>query len=170
MTCANGVAPVLFPITNVTISSNGYTQTRGIQTGIGTPNQIFALWPATSVNNVIISNSAGCGPSTNYSCYGSYGGSFETSKSGTYDMMTLAQWNGSKSELEEADADLSFIYFQDEIRLSDNSLLPGFPMAMTSPTHRKVTYLEICQNHQLTASQLHKVKYPWRRTRRSCEH
>ncbi|KAK5272190.1 hypothetical protein LTR96_001820 [Exophiala xenobiotica] len=134
MTCANGVAPVLFPITNVTISSNGYTQTRGIQTGIGTPNQIFALWPATSVNNVIISNSAGCGPSTNYSCYGSYGGSFDTSKSGTYDMMTLAQWNGNKSELEEADADLSFIYFQDEIRLSDNSLLPSFPMAMTSPT------------------------------------
>ncbi len=146
MTCANGVAPILFPITNVTISSNGYTQTRGIQTGIGTPSQIFALWPATSVNNVLISNSAGCGPSTYYSCYGSTGGSFDTSKSGTYDMMTLAQWNGSKSEVEE-DADLSFLYFQDEIRLSDNSLLPGFPMAMTSPTDGKAAYLGTCQNH-----------------------
>lgn len=43
MSCPNGIEPLLLPISNVTVTSDGQAVARGVEFGIGTPQQIVAL-------------------------------------------------------------------------------------------------------------------------------
>lgn len=90
------ISPLQLAWSNTTVSNDGLAVTRGIEVGIGTPNQIFAFRPATTLNNTRINNVLGCGSASNDSCVGGEGGVFDPSKSRTYEVSIKAQWNGSQ--------------------------------------------------------------------------
>lgn len=104
--------------------------TRGIEVGIGSPNQIFSFRPSSTLNNTRINNIKGCGSASNDSCIGSEGGVFDPSKSNTYQVSIKAQWNGS--QIDEEDPTGAYVYFNDDVNFQSNGHVEGFPLVMDS--------------------------------------
>ena len=119
-------APLSLPWSNVTVSTNGVAVTRGIELGIGTPNQIFSLRPSTTLNNTLISNVVDCGSEANTSCVGGKGGVYDSSKSSTFSVSIKDRWNGSAADTETATG--SYVYFNDFIDFRSNGSIWGFPL------------------------------------------
>src|ERR1700761_1481917 len=109
--CPNGAAPMFLEWGNVSVNLD-QTLTRGIQIGIGTPQQIVALRPATGDNDLYVVNEQACRPSYNDTCSGQFGGLFNVSASTTFVEVTQGQWNGTP---EPNPSHLSFVYFYDDI-------------------------------------------------------
>ncbi len=124
------VAPLSLPWSNVTVSTNGVAVTRGIELGIGTPNQIFSLRPSTTLNNTRISNVVDCGSEANTSCIGGKGGVYDSSKSSTFSVSIKDRWNGSAADTETATG--SYVYFNDFIDFQNNGSIWGFPLVEDS--------------------------------------
>jgi hypothetical protein len=129
MACTNDAPPLLLPWTNITVSKDGNAVARGIELGVGTPNQIFSLRPAVGDVNMWLFNMATCGSASNDSCIGTAGGAYNSQSSSTYQLTTQARWNGSQSVNEQG----SFIYFNDEINFGQNGTAYGYPMFMDQP-------------------------------------
>ena len=130
---ANGncdIAPLSLPWSNVTVSTNGVAVTRGIELGIGTPNQIFSLRPSTTLNNTRLSNVVDCGSEANTSCVGGKGGVYDSSKSSTFVVSIKDRWNGSAADTETATG--SYVYFNDFIDFRSNGSIWGFPLVEDS--------------------------------------
>ena len=130
---ANGncnIAPLSLPWSNVTVSTNGVAVTRGIELGIGTPNQIFSLRPSTTLNNTRLSNVVDCGSEANTSCVGGKGGVYDSSKSSTFVVSIRDRWNGSAADTETATG--SYVYFNDFIDFRSNGSIWGFPLVEDS--------------------------------------
>lgn len=124
------VAPLMLPWSNVTVSTNGVAVTRGIELGIGTPNQIFSLRPSTTLNNTRLSNVVDCGSEANTSCVGAKGGVYDSSKSSTFSVSIKDRWNGSAADTETATG--SYVYFNDFIDFQSNDSIWGFPLVEDS--------------------------------------
>ena len=124
------ISPLQLAWSNTTVSDDGLAVTRGIEVGIGTPNQIFAFRPATTLNNTRINNVLGCGSASNDSCVGGEGGVFDPSKSGTYEVSIKAQWNGSQVDQESSTG--AYVYFNDAVDFQSNGHVEGFPLVMDS--------------------------------------
>ena len=124
------VPPLVLPWSNVTVSTNGLAVTRGIELGIGTPNQIFGLRPSTTLNNTRLVNVLDCVSETNTSCVGGKGGVYDSSKSSTFLAVIKDRWNGSTFDTETSTG--SYVYFTDVIDFQANSTVPGFPLVEDS--------------------------------------
>ena len=120
------ITPLSLPWSNVTVSINGVAVTRGIELGIGTPNQIFSLRPSTTLNNTLLSNVVDCGSEANTSCVGGKGGVYDSSKSSTFAVSIKDRWNGSAVDTETATG--SYVYFNDFIDFRSNGSILGFPL------------------------------------------
>jgi len=134
MACANDAPPLLLPWTNVTVSKDGNAVVRGIELGVGTPNQIFSLRPSVGDVNTWLFNIATCGSASNDSCIGLEGGAYDPQDSSTYQLTTQARWNGSQSTNEQG----SFIYFNDDINFGRNGTAYGYPMFLDQPGQGKL--------------------------------
>ncbi|KAL8693972.1 MAG: hypothetical protein Q9224_003654, partial [Gallowayella concinna] len=124
------VPPLSLPWSNITVSANGVAVTRGIELGIGTPNQIFSLRPSTTLNNTRIANVLDCGSETNISCVGGKGGVFDSSKSSTFAVSLKNRWNGSSVDSETASG--AYVYFNDVIDFQANGTVLGYPLVENS--------------------------------------
>ena len=124
------VAPLSLPWSNITVSANGVAVTRGIELGIGTPNQIFSLRPSTVLNNTRIANVLDCGSASNTSCVGGKGGVFDSSRSSTFAVSLKNRWNGSAADTETATG--AYVYFNDVIGFHANGTVLGYPLVMNS--------------------------------------
>ncbi|KAL8916376.1 MAG: hypothetical protein Q9172_006333 [Xanthocarpia lactea] len=124
------VAPLSLSWSNITVSANGLAVTRGIEIGIGTPNQIFSLRPSTTLNNTRIANVLDCGSQTNTSCVGGKGGVFDSSKSSTFVVSLKNRWNGSAADTEAATG--AYVYFNDVIDFQANGTVRGYPLVQNS--------------------------------------
>ncbi|KAL9626585.1 MAG: hypothetical protein Q9204_007193 [Flavoplaca sp. TL-2023a] len=124
------VAPLSLPWSNITVSPNGLAVTRGIELGIGTPNQIFSLRPSTTLNNTRVPNVLDCGTQSNTSCVGGKGGVFDSSKSSTFVVSLKNRWNGSAADTEAATG--AYVYFNDVIDFQANGTVLGYPLVLNS--------------------------------------
>ncbi|KAL8651016.1 MAG: hypothetical protein Q9226_004899 [Calogaya cf. arnoldii] len=124
------VAPLSLSWSNITVSANGVAVTRGIELGVGTPNQIFSLRPSTTLNNTRIANVADCVSQSNSSCVGSKGGVFDSSKSSTFVVSLKNRWNGSATDSEAATG--AYVYFNDVIDFQANGTVLGYPLVQNS--------------------------------------
>ncbi|KAL8731533.1 MAG: hypothetical protein Q9166_003379 [cf. Caloplaca sp. 2 TL-2023] len=124
------VPPLSLPWSNITVSANGVAVTRGIELGIGTPNQIFSLRPSTTLNNTRVVNVLDCGSETNTSCVGAKGGVFDSSKSSTFIVSLKNRWNGSATDSEAATG--AYVYFNDVIDFQANGTVLGYPLVQNS--------------------------------------
>lgn len=124
------VAPLSLPWSNVTVSTNGVAVTRGIELGIGTPNQIFSLRPSTTLNNTRLSNVLDCVSEANTSCVGGKGGVYDSSKSSSFVVSIKDRWNGSAADTETATG--SYVYFNDVMEFQSNGTVWGFPLVEDS--------------------------------------
>jgi Eukaryotic aspartyl protease len=134
MACANNAPPLMLPWTNVTVSKDGNAVARGIELGVGTPNQVFSLRPSVGDVNTWLFNMATCGSASNDSCIGFEGGAYDPQASSTYQLTTQARWNGSQSTNEQG----SFIYFNDDINFGQNGTAYGYPMFLDQPGQGKL--------------------------------
>ena len=133
VTAASGncdISPLSLPWRNVTVSANGVAVTRGIELGVGTPNQIFSLRPSTTLNNTRLFNVVDCGSEANVSCVGAKGGVYDSSKSSTFSVSIKDRWNGSAADTETATG--SYVYFNDLINFRSNGSIWGFPLVEDS--------------------------------------
>ncbi|KAL8669108.1 MAG: hypothetical protein Q9168_006289 [Polycauliona sp. 1 TL-2023] len=124
------VAPLSLSWSNITVSADGVAVTRGIELGIGTPNQIFSLRPSTTVNNTRIANTLDCGAKSKTSCIGGKGGVFDSSKSSTFVVSLKNRWNGSAGDSESATG--AYVYFNDVIDFQANGTVLGYPLVQDS--------------------------------------
>ena len=124
------VTPLSLPWSNVTVSANGVAVTRGIELGIGTPNQVFAFRPSTILNNTRLSNVLDCDSEANTSCVGGHGGVYNSSKSSSFAVSIKDRWNGSTADTETATG--SYVYFNDFIDFGFNESIWGFPLVEDS--------------------------------------
>ena len=124
MSCPDGVPPVpplQLPITNNTVTPDGKAVAIGIQLGIGTPQQIFSLKPATSLSDLFLFNIADCGSLANDSCIGPKGGVYDPGASSSYVQTTSQQWNGSRNH------NLPATYFNDILHYGSSEVAWDFP-------------------------------------------
>jgi hypothetical protein len=133
MACANESPPLLLPWTNITVSKDGNAVARGIEIGVGTPNQIFSLRPSIGDVNTWVFNLAICVSASNDSCIGTAGGAYSSQSSSTFRLSTQARWNGSQATNEPG----SFIYFNDDIDFGQNGTAYGYPIFMDQPGQGK---------------------------------
>ena len=136
------IQPLVLPWSNITVSSDGLAVTRGIEVGIGTPNQIFSFRPDTTINNTRIYNVLDCGSVSNTSCVGGKGGVFDSTQSSTYVVSIKDRWNGSAADAETATG--SYVYFNDLIDFQKNGTIEGFPLVMDSELNQGLTLLHRC--------------------------
>ena len=139
MTCPNGVAPLQLPIANYSVTQDGVGITRGIELGIGTPQQAFSLFPGASFQNVFAFNSADCGNASNDSCIAIKGGVFSSKASSSFVQSIRTQWNGTQEDDEGAD-----IYFNDVLSYGSTGQSPGFPIIMNWPGYSKSPICLLC--------------------------
>ncbi|KAL8947885.1 MAG: hypothetical protein Q9222_005878 [Ikaeria aurantiellina] len=145
------IAPLSLPWSNITVSTNGVAVTRGIELGVGTPNQIFSLRPSTTLNNTRIANVLDCGSETNTSCVGSKGGVYDSTKSSTYKVSLKDRWNGSAADTETANG--AYVYFNDIIDFQVNGTVRGYPLVEDSDfTSRAQAGLPLGQNSSFLAA------------------
>lgn len=102
------------------------TISRGISIGIGTPQQVLALRPSSTDNDLYVVNVQACQPSYNETCSAELGGTFDCTASTSYVEVTQAQWNGTS---EANPNNLSFIYFYDDLSFG-NAIVDNFPAFM----------------------------------------
>ena len=124
------IQPLSLPWGNVTVSTNGVAVTRGLELGIGTPNQIFSVRPSTTLNNTRLSNVLDCGSEANTTCVGGKGGVYDSSKSSSFLVSIKDRWNGSSFDTETATG--SYVYFNDLVNFQSNATLYGFPLVEDS--------------------------------------
>ncbi|KAK0927438.1 hypothetical protein LTR29_017642, partial [Friedmanniomyces endolithicus] len=124
------VPPLPLAWTNTTVTSDGLGVTRGIEMGIGTPNQIFALRPYTALNNTRVNNVADCDSISNDTCVGGEGGVFNSQASPTYSVSIKGNWNGSQIDTEDSTG--SYVYFNDRVSFQSAASVYGFPVVMDS--------------------------------------
>lgn len=127
-----GIPPLQLTWSNITVTEDGLGVARGVEVGIGTPNQVFAFRPSTTLNNTRINNVLSCGSAANDTCVGGLGGAFTPSKSATYSVSIKAQWNGSQIDAQSATG--AYVYFNDEVDFQSNGRVIGFPLVMDSET------------------------------------
>ena len=124
------IPPLQLAWSNTTVSIDGFAVTRGIEVGLGTPNQIFSFRPSSTVNNTRVNNVLSCVSASNDSCVGSDGGVFNPSISSTYQVSIKAQWNGS--QIDQEDSTGSYVYFNDGVDFQSNGHVRGFPLVLDS--------------------------------------
>jgi len=129
MSCPNGVEPLQLPIHNVTVTSSGRAVSRGVEFGIGTPQQIVALQLALLDSEVFIPNLESCNGTASV-CAGELGGMYDATLSDTYSQVTKSQWNGTDSR----GTDEGFIFFNDRVQYGSNSSHDAFPLLMSQPS------------------------------------
>jgi hypothetical protein len=130
MSCQNGIAPLQLPISNVTVSSDGRSVSRGIEFGIGTPQQIVSLGISLSDSDTFVFNQAQCNSSIQAICSGRLGGMYDPEASSSYTKVTRAQWNGTTDK--ELFTAANYIFFQEHIQYGANISSTGFPLFMSS--------------------------------------
>ena len=125
---------------NVTVNID-QTLSRGFQIGIGTPQQIVALRPSSTDNNLYVVNAQACRPTYNDTCSGEYGGLFNTTESTSYVEVTQAQWNGT---YQPNPNHLSDIYFYDVLHFGTVEV-DNFPAFMDQPGYGRSLLAQIAQ-------------------------
>jgi hypothetical protein len=124
------IPPLTLTWSNITVTQDGLGVARGIELGIGTPHQIFAFRPSTTLNNTRINNVINCGSAGNDSCIGSLGGAFDAPKSTSYAVSIKSQWNGS--QIDDEGSTGAYVYFNDDVVFQENGNVDGFPLVMDS--------------------------------------
>lgn len=130
MSCSNGAEPLQLPITNVTVDANGIAVARGVEWGVGTPQQIMALQITLNDYDMFVSNSAGCNE-TRAKCAGKMGGMYDSSKSSTYSRVRKSEWNGTTPDYVLDSS--NFIFFNDHVEFGANGSNDGAPIIMNEP-------------------------------------
>jgi hypothetical protein len=124
------ISPLTLTLSNITVTQDGVGVTRGIELGIGSPHQVFAFRPSTTINNTRINNVLNCGSASNNSCIGGLGGAFDPSKSSSYVVSIRSQWNGSSVDEETSTG--AYVYFNDDVGFQSQGDVEGFPLVMHS--------------------------------------
>jgi hypothetical protein len=124
------IPPLTLTWSNITVTQDGLGVARGIELGIGSPHQIFAFRPSTTLNNTRINNVVNCGSASNDSCVGGLGGAFDATKSSSYSVSIKSQWNGS--QIDDEDSTGAYVYFNDDVAFQENGHVDGFPLVMDS--------------------------------------
>ncbi|KAH6882008.1 aspartic peptidase domain-containing protein [Alternaria rosae] len=124
------IPPLTLTWSNITVTQDGLGVARGIELGIGTPHQIFAFRPSTTLNNTRVNNVINCGSASNDSCIGGLGGAFDAPKSTSYAVSIKSQWNGSQIDAEDSTG--AYVYFNDDVAFQENGNVDGFPLVMDS--------------------------------------
>lgn len=130
MSCSNGAEPLQLPLTNVTVDSNGIAVSRGVEWGVGTPQQIMALQITLNDYDMFVSNSAGCNE-TRAKCAGKTGGMYDSSKSSTYSRVRKSEWNGTTPDFVLDSS--NFIFFNEHVEFGANGSNYGAPFIMNEP-------------------------------------
>lgn len=130
MSCANGIEPLQFPITNVTVSSNGIAVARGIEIGIGTPQQIVSLQITLNDYDMFVANAAQCNQ-TESKCAAQLGGIFDSSKSDTYVRARKSEWNGTTPDTVFSAS--NYIFFNEHVEYGSNMAADALPIIMNEP-------------------------------------
>ncbi|KAL9036221.1 MAG: hypothetical protein Q9214_006231 [Letrouitia sp. 1 TL-2023] len=115
------IKPLSLRRSNVSVSDD-IAVSNGVELGVGTPNQIFALIPSTSLNNTRLRNKAECGDPADPGCVAYSGGVWDNTKSSTFSSSLQARWNGSLPDI-GANA-----YFNDVLDCSTTASIPGLPI------------------------------------------
>jgi hypothetical protein len=138
------IPPLTLVWSNITVTQDGLGVARGIELGIGTPHQIFAFRPSTTLNNTRINNVINCGSASNDSCIGGLGGAFDTTKSTSYAVSIKSQWNGS--QVDDEDSTGAYVYFNDDVAFQQNGHVDGFPLVMDSEVWGGKYYLNAARS------------------------
>ncbi|KAK6430445.1 hypothetical protein LTR95_013405 [Oleoguttula sp. CCFEE 5521] len=119
--------PVALNIGNVTLP-NGRTA-RGIDVGIGTPQQRFAFIPNTGFNTThVYDENTYCDLATSLACTTYRGGQYDPRNS-ISNVSGLSSSSAGGPSLEETDLETA-TWVQDKLTLSSNFTLPAFPLAI----------------------------------------
>lgn len=129
MSCSNGVVPLELPLNNVTVSSDGRVVGRGVEFGLGTPQQIVSLQVGLNERDLFVGNAAGCND-TEGKCMARFAGIYDSSESDTYDRVTQSQWNGTSEDELFAASGASFIFFNEHVQYGSNGSADAFPVYM----------------------------------------
>lgn len=130
MSCPNGIEPLQLPLTNVTVSSDGVAVARGVEIGLGTPQQIMSLQLALNDQDMFVVNSAQCND-TEAKCAAQQGGIFKSSESDTYNRVRKSEWNGTTDD--SIFSSSNFIFFNEHIEYGVNGSADGLPLIMNEP-------------------------------------
>lgn len=100
MACPNGIEPMQLPIMNVTVTQDGRTNSRGIELIVGNPEQIVAISPSFSDQDVFVKNAAVCNGTSDNMCIGNNGGVYDSQTSDNFSRSSVARWNGTTTSEE----------------------------------------------------------------------
>ena len=130
MSCSNGAEPLQLPLTNVTVSSNGIAVSRGVEIGIGTPQQIVSLQITLNDFDMFVTNAQNCNE-TEAKCAARLGGIFDSSKSSTYNRARKSEWNGTTPA--EVFSSSNYIFFNEHIEYGSGASANALPLIMAEP-------------------------------------
>ncbi|KAH8695892.1 hypothetical protein GQ44DRAFT_765039 [Phaeosphaeriaceae sp. PMI808] len=123
------ITPLTLTWTNITVTQDGLGVARGIELGVGSPHQIFAFRPSTTLNNTRVNNVRNCGSAANNSCIGALGGVFDPQNSKSFAVSIKSQWNGSAID-EEGNS--SYLYFNEDVGFQSQGDVVGYPLVLES--------------------------------------
>jgi hypothetical protein len=127
MACFSDVGPLRMPVRNVSVST-GAAVARGIEIGVGTPQQIVSVNAAFHEWDTLVSFSSQCEDDfngTEAKCLAQSGGVYDPAESSTYSASTLSQWNGTSLQ-SIVSSDL--VFFHDTLSFGTNATMAGLPM------------------------------------------
>jgi hypothetical protein len=161
MSCDSAIAPIQLPLTNVTVTSNGLVNWRGVEIGIGSPQQIVSLQIGMMEKDMFVFNAAGCNETEEY-CAALYAGivslrrfpspsdrmgalwkrhmltlaprflQYDGSASSTFNRVTQSQWNGTSDDSEIIVPDANYVFFTEHVEYGANGSADGFPLYMNA--------------------------------------
>jgi hypothetical protein len=131
MACANDVPPMQLFIRNVTLGGSGSGSVRGIELGVGTPQQIISALPGLQDLDMPVVGLQSCTASkgTEEQCAAFAGGLYDPLESSTYSQSRLGEWNGTT---DDAWFNGGLIFFNDRVSFGTSGLVESLPLYMTT--------------------------------------
>lgn len=131
MACHRDIQPLQLPIRNVTFRSYGGGSTRGIELGVGTPQQFVSLLPGMHDLDMPVWSSSICDQfnGTEAQCIGISGGTYDSLQSSTFSQVRLSEWNGTTDDAWFHD---NWVYFNERVSYGESGISDGLPLFMSS--------------------------------------
>ena len=128
MACANGIQALQLPIRNVTFAEGG-SVTRGIELGLGSPQQIISALPSVQDLDLPLLSSQSCDRfnGTREQCIAVSGGVYDPARSTTHEQVRLSEWNGTWDDGWFAG---NWLFFNDRVGFGAEGAIDDFPVFM----------------------------------------
>jgi hypothetical protein len=145
MACVNDIQPLQLPIRNVTFGAGGSGSTRGIELGVGTPQQIISALPGVHDQDLPVWSMQSCDRynGTKAQCVAVSGGLYDPTQSDTYDQVRLSEWNGT-TDTGRFSGD--WLFFNDRLSFGAGGDIHNMPLIMTTERRSKpIFYYHGCR-------------------------